>query len=36
LSLEGEQERSTPDRCVELEFDVDEAMTAVYEGDDTL
>jgi hypothetical protein len=28
--------RSNPDRYVVLEFDVDEAMTTTYEGDDTV
>ena len=36
LLARANAERSNPDRYVVLEFDVDEAMTTVYEGDDTV
>ena len=33
---EANAERSNPDRYVVLEFDVDDAMSTLYEGDDTI
>jgi hypothetical protein len=36
LLAEANAERSRPERYVVLEFDVDQVMTTVYEGDDTV
>ena len=36
LLAEANAERSNPERYVVLEFEVDEAMSTVYEGDDTV
>jgi Pyridoxamine 5'-phosphate oxidase len=36
LLARANAERSNPDRYVVLEFDVDEAMSTTYEGDDTV
>jgi Pyridoxamine 5'-phosphate oxidase len=36
LLAEANQQRSNPERYVVLEFDVDEAMSTVYEGADTV
>jgi pyridoxamine 5'-phosphate oxidase-like protein len=36
LLASANAERSNPERYVVLEFDVDEAMTTVYDGDDTV
>jgi uncharacterized protein (DUF1330 family) len=36
LLARANEQRSNPERYVVLEFDVDEAMSTVYDGDDTV
>jgi hypothetical protein len=36
LLAEANAERSSPERYVVLEFEIDQVMTTVYEGDDTV